>query len=35
MFDVLSTRKNIFGDKTNADGSFKYMGGLGRIKKDG
>ena len=33
MFDVLSIRKNIFGEKTDKDGNLKYLGDLGKIKK--
>ena len=32
IFDVLSVRKQIFGDEKTPDGNFKYLGSFGRIK---
>ena len=34
-FDILSIRKNIFGEQDKKEGPFKYLGSLGKIKKDG
>ena len=33
VFDVLSVRKQIFGDEKSANGKFKYMGGFGAVPK--
>ena len=35
MFDVLSVRKNMFGEQDKKEGPFKYLGAFGRVKKDG
>jgi hypothetical protein len=32
IFDVLSVRKNIYGEDKTPDGNFKYLGSFGRIK---
>ena len=32
IFDVLSVRKQIFGDEKTPAGNFKYLGSYGRIK---
>ena len=33
VFDVLSVRKQIFGEEKSANGKFKYMGGFGSVPK--